>query len=410
MKKEGTAAVWLKPAMTEGFRLGTRELQSRLLGIITSQTQISRSELARITELSRSSVSLLLEPLIASSLLIERHVEYSGRGRPTTVLALNPAAGFTLVADLGGSHARLIVANLGQKVLAEDRFKPEIADGPESVLTKIVARFRKMLAQPGIKGGRLLNIVFGLACPVDFVRGIPVRPPIMPGWDGFPIAKFVQERMGVPVLVDNDANMLALGEARSRSSDQSPLLFVKVATGIGAGIVTQQGELHRGADGSAGDIGHIRVPGHESVACRCGNMGCVEAVASVSAMARALHTQGDLADETTEQFCQLVGAGDERAVRLVRTAASQIGEIVADLVHFYNPATIVLGGRLASLSDDLLAGIRAVVYQRALPLATRHLVVENTRLGGDAAIAGGMVLGIEEALSAASLERLLRKP
>ena len=408
MKNE-KSSVWLKQSSADGFRLGTRELQSRLLGIVASRSQISRSELAHLTELSRSSVALLVEPLIAARFLIEQNVDYSGRGRPSTVLALNPAAGAILVADLGATHARLIVANLGQRVVAEERFKPEIADGPEAVLTKIVVRFKKMLAQPGAKSSRLLNIVFGLPCPVDFERGIPVRPPIMPGWDGFPIAQFVNERMGVPVLVDNDANMLALGEARSRPPDQSPLLFVKVATGIGAGIVTRQGELHRGADGSAGDIGHIRVPGHETVACRCGNMGCVEAVASVSAMVRSLRAQTDLPIESSAEFCQLVGSGDERAVRLVRTAATQIGEIVADLVHFYNPATIVLGGRLASLSDDLLAGIRAVVYQRALPLATRHLVVENTRLGGNAAIAGGMVLGIEEALSAASLERLLPK-
>jgi predicted NBD/HSP70 family sugar kinase len=241
--------------------------------------------------------------------------------------------------------------------------------------------------------------VIGVPGPVDGRHGIPVRPPIMPGWHAYPVAARLRRTFGCPVLLENDVNLRALGEARALLPDQAPLLFVKVGTGIGGGLITGAGELHHGADGAAGDIGHVRVRGGPDVRCVCGNVGCIEALASAGAIARRLGVESG-GEATIADVRALVARGDPTVLRLVREAAELIGEVVATLVHFYNPARVTIGGSVAAASDDLLAGIRSVVYQRALPLATRNLVLANSVLGEFAGVAGATVLGIERALSA----------
>jgi predicted NBD/HSP70 family sugar kinase len=245
-------------------------------------------------------------------------------------------------------------------------------------------------------------VVIGVPGPVDGRHGIPVRPPIMPGWHAYPVSARLRRTFDCPVLLENDVNLRALGEARSLPVDQAPLLFVKVGTGIGGGLITSAGVLHHGADGAAGDIGHVRVRGGPDIKCVCGNVGCIEAVASASAIARRL------GDYSIADVRALVARGDATAVSLVREAAGLIGEMVATLVHFYNPARVTIGGSLTAASDELLAGIRAVVYQRALPLATRNLVLAGSALGPYAGIAGAVVLGIEHVLSAEGIGVLMR--
>ena len=245
--------------------------------------------------------------------------------------------------------------------------------------------------------------------PVDGQHGIPVRPPIMPGWHAYPVAARLRRTFGCPVLLENDVNLRALGEARALPADQAPLLFVKVGTGIGGGLITGAGELHHGADGAAGDIGHVRVRGGPDVRCVCGNVGCIEALASASAIARRLGAESG-GEATIADVRALVARGDPTVLRLVREAAELIGEVVATLVHFYNPARVTIGGSVAAASDDLLAGIRSVVYQRALPLATRNLVLANSVLGEFAGVAGAAVLGIERVLSADGIGVLMDAP
>ena len=206
------------------------------------------------------------------------------------------------------------------------------------------------------------------------------------------------ERFGCAAQVDNEVNLMALGEARALPPEESPLLFLKIGTGIGGGIVSAAGELHRGSDGAAGDIGHIRAPGAHDVVCECGNVGCIEAVASAAAVLRHL---GEAHDglRGTEDLARLLRDGDAMAVRLTRSAAETLGEVVATLVHFYNPKRIVLGGLIIAASDDVLAGVRSVVYRRALPLATRYLALAASTLGRSAGLAGGVVAAIENVLS-----------
>jgi predicted NBD/HSP70 family sugar kinase len=323
-------------------------------------------------------------------------------------LEANPQAGLILAADVGARHALLVVADLAQRRIAEQRCELDVRDGPEPILTSLVAAFNAMLKARKLPLSRVQSVVVGVPSPVDFERGICVRPPLMPGgWDGFPLAAFLQARLHAPVLVDNDVNLMALGEARNRPAQRSPLLFAKVSTGIGCGIVMSDGYLHRGADGAAGDIGHIRVAGHDEVVCHCGNIGCIEAVASMQAVMRTLSAARGRPIRDAGELGRCLSEGDSEAQRLIRGAAREIGALIAMQVHAFNPASVVLGGSMARLSDELLAGVRAVVFQRALPLATRSLVIENSVLGEYAGVEGAVLLGIEHALSPAGITRLM---
>jgi predicted NBD/HSP70 family sugar kinase len=302
------------------------------------------------------------------------------------------------------------VVDLSQEVVAHEHVNFDVRDGPEPVLDAVEARLDALRAQ-GPPEVPARAVVIGLPGPVDGNLGAPVRPPIMPGWHAYPVAARLRRTFGCPVLLENDVNLRALGEARALPADQAPLLFVKVGTGIGGGLITGAGELHHGADGAAGDIGHVRVRGGPDVRCVCGNVGCIEALASASAIARQLGEQanaiGNSGPVSVADVRALVGRGDPAVLGLVRQAAELIGEVVATLVHFYNPARVTIGGSVAAASDELLAGIRSVVYQRALPLATRNLVLANSVLGEFAGVAGAAVLGIERVLSAAGIGVLL---
>lgn len=371
-------------------------LSSYLARLIASGQATSRSELARVTGLARSTVSEHLAPLLRIGLIGEHEAEAGARGRPPSLLTLNPQAGVILVADIGAARGRLAIADFGQHFVAERSIKTEVARGPETVLNEVRAEFLNMLAEHQVEPRSVRLIVVGLPAPVDFASGVPVRPPIMPGWDNYPVPASFQEAFSAPVLVDNDVNLMALGEARCRPASQCPLLYVKASTGIGCGIVTHDGQLHRGADGAAGDIGHVRVPGHDEL-CRCGGVGCIESFASYAAILRKTADDGSTNSDI----------GDGQLSARVREAAGEIGEVIAMLVHFFNPAVIVLGGRMTQFGDEMLAGVRSVVYRRALPLATRRLSVELSTLDHRAGIIGAVVLGVEHVLSPQGLRSMM---
>jgi predicted NBD/HSP70 family sugar kinase len=375
-------------------------LSSYLARLVASGQATSRSDLARVTGLARSTVSQHLAPLLSVGLLSEREAEPAARGRPPTALSLNPQAGVILVADIGAAHGRLGVADFGQRFLVERAIATNVARGPEPVLADVRRAFAAMLNEQSVDADRVRLIVVGLPAPIDFATGAPNRPPIMPGWDNYPVPNAFKNDFAAQVLVDNDVNLMALGEARCRPAAQCPMLYVKVSTGIGCGIVTHEGLLHRGADGAAGDIGHVRMPDHQEI-CRCGNVGCVEAFASFGAILRKLGIDEEMpaARPDDPSMAQIAA--------MVRSAASDVGELVAMLVHFFNPNVIVLGGRMTEFGAEMLAGVRSVVYRRALPLATRKLSIELTTLGKRAGIVGAVVLGVEHVLSPTGLQSLI---
>jgi predicted NBD/HSP70 family sugar kinase len=376
---------------------------SELAGLIATGTN-RRSRLAAATGLSRAAVAQRVDMLIAKGLLEETGTAATDRGRPPLTLQLASDTAVVCAVDLGATHSTVAVAELGGTVLAEATEDLDINDGPDAVLGGLHEQLGRLLAGAGHPADHVRAISIGVPGPVEASTGTVIRPPIMRGWDGYRVPAFVAGRYRAPVLVDNDVYMMALGEYGHRPATRH-LLYVKVGTGIGCGIVSG-GVVHRGASGAAGDIGHIRVPGQDDVLCHCGNTGCVEAVASGAAIAAALREAG-LPAEHAADVVRLVAAGDPLARRYVRLAAQRIGEVLASLVSFYNPDTIVLGGSIASLHDDLLADIRAAVYRRALPLATRTVAIEPTLLGRRAGIEGARRLAVHHLLSPEGLSHML---
>lgn len=227
----------------------------------------------------------------------------------------------------------------------------------------------------------------------------------MARWHGYRVPDYFAERYPAQTIVDNDVNLMALGEHQKRYPQMAHLLFVKVGTGIGCGIVINS-MLHRGAVGSAGDIGHIHVPGSDGYQCWCGNSGCLEAVAGGRALARRLHNHG-LTVTNARDVAQLAAEGDQRSLAEVGIAARHIGAVLGALVSFANPEVVIIGGSLARRDEPLLAGIRTAIYERALPLATRSLRVETSELGEEAGTIGAVSLAQERILLPTGVAKLL---
>jgi glucokinase-like ROK family protein len=376
-----------------------------MLSLIRQGRASTRGDLVALTGMARSTVAQRVEALIAQQLVYEAEEGPSTGGRPPRTFVFNQAAGVVLAADLGATHARIAMTDLAGDVLAEHAADLEIASGPEKVLAWLRGAFDQLLDESGRTRADVRGVGVGVPGPVEFVTGRPVNPPIMPGWDNHPVSDELGDHYDAPVLVDNDVNIMALGEHWSAWPYAEHLLYVKVGTGIGCGIVAG-GEIHRGAEGAAGDIGHIRVTSDESVVCRCGNVGCLEAVAGGRAIAGQLRELGADVESGRDVVAQ-VRAGNPEAVRLVREAGRTLGDVLASVVNFFNPAVIVMGGDVAEAHEQLLAGVREVVYQRSLPLATRHLRVVRSSLGDRAGVTGAAVMVIEHVLSPEAVDRAL---
>ncbi|MFF1697793.1 ROK family transcriptional regulator [Streptomyces sp. NPDC058257] len=364
----------------------------------------TRADIARVTGLARSTVSQRVDALIAHGFLTEEADGGSTGGRPPRRLRLRTREHAVVGVDLGASHCRVALMDIGGEMLALREDPLSIADGPREVLGHVERTLHALLDEAGRDPASLQSIGVGVPGPVEFSTGRPVDPPIMPGWHQFPIPEFFAERFGPRALVDNDVNVMALAEQRRAFPDTRYLLYIKVGTGIGCGIVAD-GRLHRGAQGSAGDIGHIRV-GDIKEPCRCGNSGCLEAVAGGAAIARKLSGLG-LDATSGSDVVRLVKSGNRDAVRMVREAGRAVGEVLAGLVNFFNPDTVVVGGALAAVHDQLLAGVREAVYRRSHPLATHVLRIEPSRTGENAAAIGAGILAVEHALSPRQVDRAL---
>ncbi|MER6951960.1 ROK family protein [Nonomuraea sp. NPDC000554] len=324
-------------------------------------------------------------------------------GRPATAFSFNRSARVALAADLGVTHARLAVADLGGAILAERATDLDISRGPEPTLTWVLDSFDDLLAECGHTRGDVCGVGIGLPGPVEHETGKAVNPPIMPNWDGFPVPDWLGSRLGVPVLVDNDVNIMALGEQWATQLETEHLIFVKMGTGIGCGIISG-GRLHRGAEGAAGDIGHIRVPNINQVQCRCGNIDCLEAIAGGDALAAQLRSFGINASHGRD-VVRLVKEGNTQAIHLVRQSGREVGSVLASIVNFFNPGLVVIGGDLAEAGDHLLAGVREVIYARSLPLATKRLSIHASELGDRAGVMGAAAMVIEHVLALESADQ-----
>ncbi|MGY4543067.1 putative NBD/HSP70 family sugar kinase [Arthrobacter sp. UYNi723] len=366
----------------------------------------TRAELALSTGLARSTVASRIDALIHSGLVGPAGEANSSGGRPPSRFAFNPAARAVLAVDVGATHVLIAVTDLRGRVQAEHRLAQDVAEGPETVLDRVIEEGLSLLAQAGSTKNDLAGVGIGLPGPVEHATGRPVKPPIMPGWDGFNVVSYVQRSLPVPVLVDNDVNIMALGERTAHWPDHENFLFIKVATGIGSGIISN-GELQRGANGTAGDLGHVRVPRGDDVLCRCGNYGCLEALASGPAVAADLTRQG-VAAANGSDVLRLVGEGNLQAIQALRQAGRDVGDVLATVVNLLNPSVIVIGGSLGQAGEHLMAGVREVVYRRSLPLATSHLRIALSVAGDQAAILGASQMVTQYVLSPAAIEATLQ--
>ncbi|MGD9734366.1 MAG: ROK family protein [Solirubrobacterales bacterium] len=366
-----------------------------LFHIIRRENGVTRADLGRLTGISRASISQRVDRLIESGLVREASDQPSGGGRPPSSLVFASDIGVVLSADLGATHARLAVTDLAGNLLAELAEDLDISSGP-AILDTVEDQFGELLRRAGRRPEEVHGIGVGVPGPVEFEAGRPVNPPLMPGWDGYSIPDRLRRGFDVPILVDNDVNIMAVGEYFTTWSTKRDLLFVKVGTGIGCGIITE-GEIYRGAHGAAGDIGHIRVVAEKETVCKCGNVNCLEAIAGGAAVARAARELGCEA-ENSREVVELARAHQPEVVQLVRESGRVLGTVLAGLVNAFNPNVIVIGGDMADAHEQLFAGVREVVYQRATPLATRHLEIIPSALGDRAGTTGAAVLAIEHVL------------
>ena len=306
--------------------------------------------------------------------------------------------------DLGATHSRVSVSNLLAEPMASATAEINIDLGPGKVLAWVEEAFDSLLAEIDRPASDVRGIGIGLPGPVDFIRGMAVNPPIMAGWHLYDVATHLREHYDVPVLVDNDVNIMALGEYWVMEPKVDDFVFIKVGTGIGSGLILG-GSLHRGANGAAGDLGHVRTSSDETL-CRCGNNGCLEATAGGAAIAASLRGRGIEATDTRDVVA-LVRGGNREATRSVRAAGRLIGQVLASTVNLLNPALIMVGGDLAKAESQLLAGIREVVYQRSTSLSTTALQITVSSLGDQAGITGAAAMVIEQLFTPSAVDQVL---
>lgn len=369
----------------------------------------TKAELAEITGLSRSTIQLRIEPLVELGLIAPVSGAVSTGGRPSAQLALSPKARAVAAVDFGATQASLAITDLNGNILDRSSAKIVIAEGPEVCLGWMVKTIRSQLAALQIREQDLLAIGIGLPGPVEHSSGRPSNPPIMPGWDNFDVPGFINHHLNAAVLVDNDVNIMALGERKFAWPNAENMIFLKASTGIGAGIISS-GVLQRGAEGIAGDIGHVEISRGDGIPCRCGNSGCLEALAAGPALAKTLSTAGvefkGMPITSVSDVVAATKAGELSAIQAVRQAGRDIGEVLTTCVSLLNPSLIAIGGSLAFAGEHLLAGVREVVYSRSMPLATEHLTIAQSRAGSDAGIIGASVMAIDYALSESSINAM----
>lgn len=371
--------------------------QARLLRLLRDLGPQSRVALGDRVELSRSKLAVEIDRLLETGLVVPDGLAASRGGRRSHNVRIAPSLRF-LGVDIGATSVDVAVTNAELEVLGHLAEPLDVRDGPVAVFERVLALAAKLRAA-GL-AEHFDGAGIGVPGPVRFPEGVPVAPPIMPGWDGFPVREALSQELGCPVLVDNDVNLMALGEQQAGvARSVRDFLWVKIGTGIGCGIVVR-GEVHRGVSGSAGDIGHIQVD-PEGPPCACGNIGCLEAYFSGNALARdatALAESGrsvELAGRleaagrlTPEDVSAAAGAGDAAALELIRMGGGRIGQVIAGLVSFFNPGLVVIGGGLTGLGHTLLASIRTEVYRQSLPLATGNLPIVLGELGQVSGVVG----------------------
>ena len=372
-------------------------------------TGVSRSELAEQSGFSRSKANMATAALIERGMLDETGPQASSGGRRPETLLLSSDMGVLAAIDLGASSVDVALVAPDMTVLAHHAEAIEITEGPGVVLSRVKDILRDLRKRCNIRAEKVIGIGIGVPGPVEFDSGLLVAPPIMPGWEGFSIREYLRDEYAAPAFIDNDVNVMAMGELWRLHRKLPNFLVIKIGTGIGCGIVCNR-MIYRGTNGSAGDVGHICVdPAGER--CHCGNQGCVEIMAAGPAIARqgaeaakagkspqlaqVLATNGVI---TPEDVGQASRGGDVAANAIIKLSGKLIGQMLATVVNFFNPSHIFIAGGISHIGPMFLASIRQSIYQRSLPLSTRHLEILYAPLGDRAGVIGCAAMAFQETM------------
>jgi glucokinase-like ROK family protein len=379
-----------------------------IIRALRRQVQISRSEISHITGWSKAKASQEIRNLVNKGYLVEVGEGASQGGRKPRLLRINNQLGYIAGIDIGATSLDIALADVTGVILQRCSESTDVKLSPETVFGRCVELLLELLQIQGATPNQILGIGVGVPGPVDFAHGVLVAPPLMPEWENFPIRDFFKKTfISAFVVVDNDVNVMALGEQRNGDgAGVDHFMFVKIGTGIGAGIISN-GKIHRGSDGCAGDIGHICVD-KKGPLCSCGNTGCLEAMSAGPAitakaweaarngtspvLSQMLKANGVIRPEDVNAACR---EGDQAALDIIRESGKMIGDILASLVNFFNPSHIFIGGGIANFGNHLLVAIRRAVLQRSLPLATTHLSIKFSRISSDAGVLGAISLALD---------------
>jgi len=383
--------------------------EGEVIRVLKKKGQTSRPEITQVTGWSRAKTSQQVNALIDKGYLVEIGKGLSSGGRKPRILRLNNRLGFIVGIDIGATSLDIALADIHGSILQRVIEPADVRHPPQEVLGRCRDLILEMSEVENIRPEQIIAIGLGVPGPVDFVHGVLVAPPLMPDWENYPIRDFLSEPFpSAFVVVDNDVNIMALGELRSgQGADIDHFLVIKIGTGIGCGIMVNR-KIHRGYNGCAGDIGHICVDKNGPI-CRCGNRGCLEAMAAGPAIARKAmqaaregrsdllrkmmeENNGVLTPEDVNAACR---EGDEAALEIIRASGQMIGDVLAGLVNFFNPSHIFITGGIANFGNHLLIAIKRAVLRRSLPLATEDLSISFSQTGSDAGIHGAIMLALE---------------
>ena len=376
---------------------------------------MSRSDLADKMGLTRAAVSLIVNDLVESGVVQEAEIRSAPSGRPPVTLEINPQRGLVGGVDIGATHISIAVADFTARILKEVEIAFDIKNPPAVCLELIEKSLLELLGVQGLSRSDLAAVGVGVPGPVITEAGMVISPPIMPGWDRFPIRATLENMWGCPVTLNNDAELGALGEwAYGAGRGERNIAYIKVGSGIGAGLILNK-QIYGGTTGAAGEIGHITIEENGPL-CNCGNRGCLEAFAGGYAIAReaqAVIQSGKrtlLAEFPPEKINARMVAdaarrGDLHAQEILRRAGSHIGVALASLVNLFNPSMVIVGGGVAEAGDILTTSIRDAVRERAMRASEQSVRIVTAMLGRRSVLIGATVQAINVAIHIAAEQR-----
>ena len=371
-------------------------------------TGISRTDLAEEMGLTRAAVTLIVNDLLENGVILEAESRAIPNGRPPVVLEINPKRGLVAAVDMGATHVNIALADFSAKIIEETSFPFDIKQGPQVCLAEVRRILQELLDRYGISISEIMAVGVGVPGPVIKDAGMVMSPPIMPGWDRYPIRQTLEEAWGCPVSLNNDAELGALGEwAYGAGRGEKNLAFIKVGSGIGAGLIINQ-QIYGGTTGSAGEIGHITIEENGPL-CTCGNHGCMEAFAGGNAIAiqarkmvqsgkRTLLSNIPLENITAREVAESARRGDLPSQEIIMRAGTFIGIAIAGVVNLFNPSAVIIGGGVAQAGDLLTTSIRQAVRDRSLHASEQSVHITTAMLGQRSSLIGATVQAISIAI------------